>query len=59
MVRVTELGVDGERTVKRVRFLSSDRVELRPENPKYSSVTYHLREIQILGKVVALIRKEV
>ncbi len=58
VVRVGEGGVDGERTVKHVRILPGDRVELRPANPKYPTVTYHLREVQILGKVVALIRKE-
>ena len=50
--------VASERTVKHVRILPGDRVELRPENPKYPTVTYPLREVQILGKVVALIRKE-
>ncbi len=44
-----------EATVKRF-FLRGDRIELRPENPRYSAMDYDFGEILIQGKVVGIHR---
>lgn len=44
-----------EATVKRF-FLHSGTIELRPENPGFSSQTYEFDEVLIQGKVIGIIR---
>ena len=44
-----------EATVKRF-FLRKNYIELRPENPKYSSMRYHFGEALIQGKVIGIQR---
>ena len=47
---------DEETTLKRFYF-TGDKVELRPENPKYDSLFLDPKEVVIKGKVVGVIRK--
>ena len=44
-----------EATVKRF-FLHADHIELRPENPEFSSQTYGFDQVLIQGRVVGIIR---
>ena len=44
-----------EATVKRF-FLKGKKIELRPENPDYTPVTYDLNEVLIQGKVIGVQR---
>ena len=44
-----------EATVKRF-YLYDDHIELRPENPKYSSMRYGFGEVLIQGKVIGIQR---
>lgn len=44
-----------EATVKRF-FLHDDHVELKPENPRYASISYGFGEVLIQGKVVGIQR---
>lgn len=47
--------VDGEVTVKRIKFANSD-VLLLPENDTYQTQRYPRERVEIIGKVVGLIR---
>ncbi len=54
-----EIGVvliGDEATVKRV-FLKSERVVLKPENKSMQPATYRTDEVNILGRVIGIIRK--
>ena len=44
-----------EATIKRF-FLRKNYIELRPENPKYSSMRYRFGEALIQGKVIGIQR---
>jgi repressor LexA len=44
-----------EATVKRF-FSHKNHIELRPENPEYSSRTYNFNDVLIQGKVIGIIR---
>ncbi len=44
-----------EATVKRF-FLHSDHIELRPENPEFTTQTYGFDEILIQGRVIGIVR---
>lgn len=46
--------VDDEATVKRF-YRENDRIRLQPENPHYSPIV--AREVQIVGRVIGLLRK--
>jgi len=44
-----------EATIKRF-FLKEKKIELRPENPDYTSVTYDFNEVLVQGKVIGIQR---
>ncbi len=48
---------EGETTCKRF-YQRGDEVELRPENPRYSPMFFSARDVQVQGKVVAVVRSE-
>lgn len=48
---------EGETTCKRF-YQRGEQVELRPENPRYSSMFFPARDVEVQGKVVAVIRSE-
>ena len=49
--------VDGEYTIKRL-YKYRGRIELRPENPSYSPITFtDGQELQIWGVVVGVVRR--
>ena len=47
-----------EATVKRF-FLHPDHIELRPENPRYSSMQYAFSDVLIQGKVIGIQRSHI
>lgn len=48
--------IDDEVTIKRI-FFKEDSVILRPENPEMESITLRKEDVNILGKVVGVIRR--
>ena len=49
--------VNGEYTIKRL-YQHKGRIELRPENPSFSSITFSEgQELQIWGVVVGVVRR--
>ncbi len=47
--------VDGETTVKKIRYVNSD-VMLIPENEAYAPLRYPREQVEVIGKVVGLFR---
>lgn len=48
--------VQGETTVKRF-YQKGNQIELRPANPDYDPIVANAEDVQILGKVIGLVRK--
>ena len=53
---ILALRIDGEITLKRIR-LDGDRAQLLPSNPDHSVRVVPARQLEILGKLVGIIRK--
>ena len=53
---ILALRIDGEITLKRIR-LDGDRAQLLPSNPDHSIRVVPARQLEILGKLVGIIRK--
>jgi repressor LexA len=54
-----EIGVvliEDEATVKRI-YLRKGEITLKPENKSMEPVTYKSNEVQIIGKVIGVVRK--
>jgi repressor LexA len=53
---ILALRIDGEITLKRIR-LEGDKAHLLPSNPEHSIRVVSARQLEILGKLVGIIRK--
>jgi repressor LexA len=53
---ILALRIEDEITLKRIR-LQGDKAELLPSNPEYSIRVVPARQLEILGKLVGIIRK--
>jgi repressor LexA len=53
---ILALRIDGEITLKRIR-LEGDKAHLLPSNPEHSVRVVSARQLEILGKLVGIIRK--
>lgn len=53
---ILALRVDGEITLKRIRQ-SEDRIELLPSNPQFAVRSVAAEQVEILGKLVGIVRK--
>jgi repressor LexA len=53
---ILALRIDGEITLKRIR-LEGDKAHLLPSNPEHSIHVVPARQLEILGKLVGIIRK--
>ena len=53
---ILALRIDGEITLKRIR-LEDDKAHLLPSNPEHSIRVVSARQLEILGKLVGIIRK--
>ncbi len=53
---ILALRIDGEITLKRIR-LEADKAHLLPSNPEHSIRVVSARQLEILGKLVGIIRK--
>lgn len=53
---ILALRIEGEITLKRIR-LEGDKAHLLPSNPDYSTRVVPARQLEILGKLVGIIRK--
>jgi repressor LexA len=53
---ILALRIDGEITLKRIR-LEADKAHLLPSNPEHSIRVVPARQLEILGKLVGIIRK--
>jgi repressor LexA len=53
---ILALRIDGEITLKRIR-LEDDKAHLLPSNPEHSVRVVSARQLEILGKLVGIIRK--
>ncbi len=50
------VAIDGEVTLKKV-FFQGDSITLKPENPEMKSITVNKKDVNIIGKVIGIIRR--